>query len=296
MKLVNSAKFYKADIIIAGGDLTGKAILPIVPVGNLFEAQFLGRNYRVGGDEIIDLEKEMRNAGFYPFRTTREHMEEMRAKPSLLDELFSKLMCETLRRWVGIAEERLEGSTVKCILNAGNDDRMEVDAILNSSEYVIHPEGKVVKLDDNHEMISTGYTNITPWNCPRDISEEQLSKKIEDMALAVSNMKKCIFNFHCPPYDSTLDSAPKLTTDLKPVVSPGGRLMVPVGSTAVRSAIEKYQPLLGLHGHIHESRGSVKIGRTVCVNPGSEYGEGTLKGVLLAVNDDTVGRPQFTSG
>jgi len=162
---------------------------------------------------------------------------------------------------------------------------------------VINPEEKVVPVDDKHEMISTGYTNITPWNCPRDVSEEELAKKIENMTSKVTNMKNCIFNFHCPPYDSSIDSAPKLDKDLKPAVSPGGEmLMIPVGSTAVRAAIEKYQPLLGLHGHIHESRGTAKIGRTLCLNPGSEYGEGILRGALITLEDDKVKSHQLTSG
>ena len=49
--------------------------------------------------------------------------------------------------------------------------------------------------------------------------------------------------------------------------------MIHAGSTAVRASIEKHQPLVGLHGHIHESKGFVTLGRTLCLNPGSEYGK-----------------------
>ena len=73
-------------------------------------------------------------------------------------------------------------------------------------------------------------------------------------------------------------------------------ILTSVGSTAVRSAIEKFQPLLGLHGHIHESKGSIKIGRTLCVNPGSEYSEGVLKGVMMNLDEKGVRSFQFTSG
>jgi len=65
---------------------------------------------------------------------------------------------------------------------------------------------------------------------------------------------------------------------------------------AVREAIEKYKPLLGLHGHIHESRGVVNIGRTLCINPGSEYGEGIIRGAIVDLAKDKVLSYQLTSG
>ncbi|MEW6080982.1 MAG: metallophosphoesterase, partial [Bacillota bacterium] len=168
---------------------------------------------------------------------------------------------------------------------------------IEDNDYVINPEGKTVELDEYHEMISTGYGNMTPWQCPRDISEEDLAEKIEGMAAGVKNMPNCVFNFHCPPHDSNLDLAPRLDRDLKPKLGPGGQPdMVPVGSVAVRRTIEEYQPLLGLHGHIHESRGTVKIGHTVCLNPGSEYAEGFLRGALVTLRGGKVVSCQLTSG
>jgi hypothetical protein len=72
--------------------------------------------------------------------------------------------------------------------------------------------------------------------------------------------------------------------------------MISVGSKAVRAAIEKYQPLVGLHGHIHESRSAQKIGRTTCINPGSEYGEGILRGCLVTFAEGVIEGFQMTSG
>ena len=299
LKFINSGKFYKASVIVCGGDITGKMIVPLIstPDGG-YEAEFLGRKEIVKReDEATQLEKSISQAGYYPFRTTADEFSRLNADRENVDKLFSELMTQRLKNWVKVAEDKLRGSTIKCILNAGNDDRMEIDDVLQSSDVVIYPEGKNVNLDGLHEMISTGYTNMTPWNCPRDISEEELAKRIEDMTSKVSDMQHCIFNFHCPPFDSNIDTAPKLDKDLKPVVSGGGEVvMVPVGSTAVRAAIEKYQPLLGLHGHIHESKGSVKIGRTLCLNPGSEYAEGILRGALITVEDNKIKNFQFTSG
>jgi Icc-related predicted phosphoesterase len=299
LKFINSGKFYNASVLVCGGDITGKMIVPLIQTSaGGYEAEFLGKTQTAKGeDSVKELEKSIMYAGYYPLRTTKDEMTRLNANPAQVDKLFSDLMLERVARWVRMAEEKLKGTGVKCIITPGNDDRMDIDEALNASQFVINPEGKVVSIDDKCEMISTGYTNMTPWNCPRDVTEEELGKRIEDMTSKVANMQNCIFNFHCPPYDSNIDSAPKLDKDMKPIVSPGGEmLMIPVGSTAVRTAIEKNQPLLGLHGHIHESRGSAKIGRTLCLNPGSEYGEGILRGALITLDDGKVKSHQFTSG
>jgi len=136
-------------------------------------------------------------------------------------------------------------------------------------------------------MLSLGYSNITPWRCPRDISEEEIEEKITRLMGNVDRDSQLIYCIHVPPYDSGIDSAPELDENMKPKVGPGGQLMVmPVGSKAVRRSIEVYQPLLSLHGHIHEARGFSKIGKTMCFNPGSEYHEGILRGVLIQIENN----------
>jgi Icc-related predicted phosphoesterase len=138
---------------------------------------------------------------------------------------------------------------------------------------------------------------LTPWRCPRDIPENELLQKIENLASKLQNPGKSIFNIHVPPYGSGLDSAPELDEQFKPKLEPGGRFkMISVGSKAVHEAILKYQPLLGLHGHIHESKGFSKIGRTLCLNPGSEYQEGILRGVLIQLSDGKIKDFMFVSG
>jgi Icc-related predicted phosphoesterase len=95
----------------------------------------------------------------------------------------------------------------------------------------------------------------------------------------VPDKHRAIFNFHAPPYGSNLDSAPQLNPDMTYVA--GGRALVPVGSHAVRDAIAEHGPVLSLHGHIHEGRGAVKIGRTLAVNPGSTYEDGVLQAAIV---------------
>lgn len=298
IKFINAAKFYDVDMIILGGDITGKSIVPLIEnPESTFTANVLGaKRVAKTEDEVQHLEKNIRAIGSYSYRTNPEEMDELRADSKKLDELFSQLMTERVRRWVKIAEERLSGTGKRCFIMPGNDDQLCIDDVLEESDFVLNPEGKLVDLDGYHEMISTGYANITPWNCPRDVTEEELKKKIETMVSQVQDMKKCVFNFHCPPYDSTIDAAPKLDENLKIVLEGGRPAMIPAGSIAIRNAIETNQPLLGLHGHIHESRGSVKLGQTLCINPGSEYTEGILRGAIVILDKKRVKNYMLTSG
>jgi len=298
MKFVNAARFYKADVVIMGGDITGKMLIPIVEAGSgTYTCNFLGKNLTLRDEDHLQATtKQIRQTGYYPYMTTPDEIEEMRGDPLLVEQVFGRVMYEEMVRWVEIAEDRLRGAGVKVFVTPGNDDQFAIDQAFEQSDLIVNPEGKVVWIDDDHEMISTGFTNVTPWQCPRDIPEEELAEKIDEMTSRVQNMENCVFNFHCPPYNSQLDKAPKLNEDLRPEMGPDGPVMVPVGSHAVREAIEKYQPLLGLHGHIHESRGMAGIGRTRCVNPGSEYAEGYLRGALISLSKGRILSCQLTSG
>jgi Icc-related predicted phosphoesterase len=223
------------------------------------------------------------------------------ADPAAVSALFHKLARERLTSWIDLAETRLKGTGIKCFVTGGNDDDPEVLAAMHGAglESFFACEGQVVRVDDIHSMASVGFSNPTPWKTPREIPDEELGALIEGMCAQIKDFTNCIFNFHVPPLDSTLDSCPKLdwTTDPPtPIVSGGQIVFAGAGSQAVRSAIEKYQPMLGLHGHIHESQGIIKIGKTTCINPGSEYGEGILRGCLVTFADGNVEGFQMTSG
>ncbi len=298
-KFLSAAKTYKASAIILGGDITGKMIVPIVkqPDGS-HKLYLLGKEQRPQNDrELKEMMATIRAVGYYPHVTDQAELDDMTRNPEKVRGKFQEMMINSVKSWVKQAEERLKGSGVKCFVSAGNDDEYYIDPVLNSSDFLVYPEGKVFRLDNEHEMVSCGYTNMTPWKCPRDIPEEELEKRIEEMTQHVENMTNCVFNLHCPPYGTIIDMAPRLTAEMKPVLEPGGGMeMTPVGSTSIRKIIEKNQPLLGLHGHIHESKGVAKIGRTVCVNPGSEYTEGILKGFLVELDEKGIRDYLFTSG
>ncbi len=297
-KFVNAGAFYGADAILLGGDITGKAIVPLVEdADGRVRGRFLGEEVSARpGEETAELEKKIANTGYYAYRCSPEEAEALRSDPAAQERLFLELIVARAREWVALAEERLRPTGIACLVNSGNDDPPEVDAALEESDYVQFLEGRVVELPDGTEVASSGYANMTPWACPRDVEEPELARRLEDVIAKLRDPERAIFNFHCPPYDTGIDSGPKLGEDFRLRSGAGGAEMHPVGSRACREAIERHQPLLGLHGHLHESRGTHTLGRTLCINPGSEYNEGVLRGALVELRKGKVKSHQFTAG
>jgi len=287
-KLVNSGAFFEVDTLILGGDLTGKGIQAIVEQANgIWQTNFLGENVVASGEaELAKLEQRVRTAGFYPYRMTPERFEQFVVSEELREQIFRELMATTIQRWLDFAETKLKGTGKRIIVTAGNDDPLFINELFRESSVVIMAERQIVWVDEHHEMINEGFSNPTPWHTHREMDEDSLFEVIKQQAEQIKDMKNAIFNLHVPPYNSRLDDAPLLDDNLVPV--DGGRTYVPVGSKAVRKAIETYQPLLGLHGHVHEAKGSTNIGRTLCLNPGSTYTEGILSGYLVLLDKNGI--------
>ncbi|MFG1705323.1 hypothetical protein ACFLIM_19215 [Nonomuraea sp. M3C6] len=284
-KFVNAGKFYGADVLIMGGDITGKMLVPIVEsTGGRYRSHVFGRDREVGAEGLPALRKLIADAGFYAYDTTPDEIAEFRERPQLVEDTFRKHMHQTLSAWMSLAEERLAGTGIMCLLAPGNDDPLFVDDVLGASDMLINPEGRLVELPGGFTMISVGYSNPTPWDSPRELPEEQLAERIDREAAKVPDMSKAIFNLHVPPKDTPIDQAMLLDEEFRPVMRSGSPVIAGVGSRAVRSAITTYQPLLALHGHIHESRGEASIGGSRSINPGSEYSEGVLRGALLTLS------------
>ena len=283
-KFLNSAALHKADMVILGGDVTGKVMIPIVAHNGYWQVTVRGETHRIENREALaDIETQIRNRGSYPAIVSPDELQHLSEEEGEVDRRFSVEMMHSLDRWLDMADGKLRGGQIGCILNGGNDDIFEIDPILESAPSVTFAEGKVIDLaGSGYTMISMGYTNPTPWDTHREAPEEELAARIDAVAALVPDMNRTIFNFHAPPYGTGLDEAPELDASMRP--THGGAVMKPVGSTAVRDAIGKYQPPLSVHGHIHESRGVAKIGRTLTVNPGSSYGDGVLQAALLDIN------------
>ena len=297
-KFLNAADFYKANVLILGGDVTGKVLTPIVDMGDgTFKCSYQGSDLILkNGQEVESFRVKAADSGSYTRIVSQAEFKELDENPAKVTQVFKEVMIERMKEWMTLAEQKLGKTSVKCFVSPGNDDLFEIDPVLSSSSYVINPEERVVDIDGDHEMITLGFTNHTPWNSPREVDEDVLAGKISAMADNVKNMKSAIFNIHVPPIDTVIDQAPRIDENLKVVVKAGNIEMISAGSSACRAAIKKYQPMLGLHGHIHESRGISKIGRTLCANPGSEYSEGILRGCITDLEGDKVKSYLLTSG
>jgi Icc-related predicted phosphoesterase len=297
-KFLHAGPVYEASTVVMGGDCTGKMIVPVVAENGSFEVAWAGRNSRVDKEhELEEIEAQIRNSGLYPVRLTREEESELTQDPGRMAALFSEVMLGRLKSWLALAEERLSGSGIHVIVTPGNDDEWAIDDVLGSSSFIDAAEGRITRIGGNgdpYEMLSLGWSNPTPWNTPRECSEEDLTTKIDVLARQIQDLSRAIFNIHVPPYGTGLDAAPELDGDMR--LKRGGAISKSVGSTAVRDAILEHQPLLSLHGHIHESRGIHRLGRTLCINPGSSYSDWQLQGVIVDLAEGEIERYVPTTG
>jgi uncharacterized protein len=297
-KFINAADFYGTEVLILGGDVTGKMVVPVAKQSSgMYLTSFAGQDMEFETQEELDqFIKRTSNMGFYPKVMIEDEFREIKSSPEAQEGLFRQLIKERLQEWLDYAEKKLGGSSVQVFAAPGNDDFFEIDDILASSGVITLLEMQVHQLTEHHEVLTTGWTNPTPWNTERECSEEELEDRLRTMVEKVNDVESCIFNIHCPPHNSEIDVCPKLDEDLRVVYEMGNPVMAPAGSTAVRKVIEGSQPVIGLHGHIHEGRGATRLGRTLCLNPGSVYSEGVLNGALVTLTKDSVVDFQFTQG
>ena len=294
-KFLHAGSAYDAGVVIMGGDCTGKMIIPVVGSNeDGWTVEWAGQTVRPAPEELETIERQIANNGLYPVRMSPDEVAALNGDEDRLRDVFERTMLDTLAGWMELARERMMESGRRVIVTPGNDDELTVDDVLQAAPFVEAAEGRVVRIDEEHEMISLGWSNPTPWDTPRECSEAELAGKIRTLAEQIEDMDRAIFNIHVPPHGTGLDSAPEIEDGNR--VKRGGTIMASVGSTAVRDAILEYQPLLSLHGHIHESRGVQKLGRTLCINPGSAYSDWTLQGVLVDLKGAKVKRYVPTTG
>jgi Icc-related predicted phosphoesterase len=299
-KFINAIKanVYRADVALLAGDLTGKAIVPIIERDGAYETELLGVHRKAkGAEELAVLERDIADIGFYSFVTSGAEAERLADDEHARDELLERLMTERVHAWMALATERLADSSTPLYLIPGNDDEFTIDEALNQPGYgPINGDGKVLDIPGDLQLLASGWSNNTPWATPREETEEHLFARLDALAQQVRDPRRAIFMIHVPPHDSGLDEAPLLDANLRPTISAGDVLRGPVGSTAVRQIIEKYQPALSVHGHIHESGGERRIGDTLAINPGSEANHGILRGYLIDIGKKGVELAQRVEG
>jgi Icc-related predicted phosphoesterase len=299
-KFINAIRLgiYKADAALLAGDLTGKAIVPIVRSNGRYETDLFGVHRTARSeDELAQLERDIADVGFYSFVTTSEEAHRLADDEPGRDALLERLMNERIEQWLELATDRLAETQVPLFLMPGNDDEFTIDPILDRQGWgPVNADGRVLELPGGFQLMACGWSNHTPWQTPREESEDELYARLDALARQVRDPRKSVFMIHVPPHDSGLDTAPLLDENLRPTISAGDVLRGPVGSTAVRRIIEDYQPLLAIHGHIHESGGERKIGKTLCINPGSEANHGILRGYLVDIGKKGVEMAQRVEG
>jgi Icc-related predicted phosphoesterase len=300
-KFLNSASFYSVDALILGGDITGKILVPVLEekpgryLASLFGKIEVAKNQ----SQLEDLEKRLRFNGYYPYRCSSDELAKIDSDVDYRKEVMNGVMVKTAARWAAIADEKLSDTEVMVYGMAGNDDEQAVDDAFRS-EHLINVESTVTRMGD-YQLLSCAWGNPSPWNTPRELPEDQLQEKLERLAQGLDDELPSVFNLHIPPFDSGLDTGPDVAgvdaDGMVIVKKVGGQpQQAPVGSHAVRSLIEARQPILGLHSHIHESRAVSKLGRTVCINPGSSYQDGVLDGVVVVLEQGEVKSYQLVSG
>lgn len=294
-KFVNAARAYEADCLILGGDMTGKALIPIIHSGGQrYRMTYLDQNLTLEGeDEVRDLEQTIQRRGYYSCRVSPDELAELEQDREARTSAYLREARARLDAWTEFAHQKLDGTDIHVYICPGNDDP---EGVFDGYEdpLITDCEGRAVELTDGVTMISTGYSNPTPWKTDRELDEEALGDYLREIAEQVPDPGTAVCNFHCPPFQSGLDDAPELDADMKPVF--GGQSFKAAGSTAVRAFIEEFHPLMGLHGHIHEGRGVKKIGRTLVINPGSAYEQGMLQGALVEIKNGKVTKHALTVG
>jgi uncharacterized protein len=296
-KFLNAGEFYGADALVFGGDLTGKAVIPFVEhTPGEFTADVFGVTRVVStGAALDELEQFVRDKGSYPYRTDPEELAAMQRDDDHVARVFSELMSQTAEKWVTLADERLRKAGIPCVMMPGNDDEPEVKTILAQGDWIQDGEGRVVRLGD-YQVASFGWATTTPWHSPREVTEEVMAQRLSEITAGLEPNVPAIFNLHDPPAGSGLDLAYKMTDDMKADTAGGQAMFAPVGSVSVRDAILRVAPVLSLHGHIHESRNTTKVGSTFAVNPGSSYTEGVLQGAIISLTGTKVAGFQLVTG
>lgn len=296
-KWLNAAAAYGVDALILGGDITGKAVVAVIETEDGWNGEVGGQQLRARNEsELADLQRRIRDSGSYDLILSPHAARALESDPEALDKAFRKAVEERLIGWVRLADERLAGTKASCFMMLGNDDPPELADIIRQSSRIVYAEDGIQELPGGYELLSYGYSPPTPWRTPRELPENEIAGQLDSLAARLQNPTTAVFNLHCPPRGTHLDQAPELDHQLRPKSGLGGQSSGAVGSEAVRGILQRLQPLLGLHGHVHESAGAEKIGRTLCVNPGSEYSEGILRGVLVQLGSKGLESWQFVQG
>jgi Icc-related predicted phosphoesterase len=289
-KFLASGMQYKVNALVVGGDVTGKAMVPVIHQGvGRYQAHLFGEDKTASTpDELEKLKKAISFVGFYPLVLEQDEAQELENDAAKMGARFEQEMCQRVREWMKLAEEKLVPQNMILYFMAGNDDLYSIDKVVEEFKNIRNPDMKHFEMDGGYEVVGLSNANLTPWLCARDVEEAELTRKLDEIAGMIQKPERTIAVLHVPPIGSGLDTCPDLDKNLKIITQGGQVVMKSAGSPAVKAFIEKVQPMLSLHGHIHESPGHFHNGRTLMINAGSEYAEGIMKAAIINLEDGKV--------
>jgi len=289
-KFIASGIQYKANALMVGGDVTGKAMIPVIHQGGgHYEADLFGEEKRAATPaELQDLQKAISQVGFYPIVLEKDEAEELEGDAAKMGARFEHEMCQRVREWMKLAEEKLGPQKIMLYFMAGNDDLYSIDKVIEEFHSIRDPDMRHFEMDGGYEVVGLSNANLTPWLCARDVEEAELTRKLDELERLIQKPEQTIAVIHVPPFESGLDTCPELDKNLKIITQGGQVVMKSAGSPAVKAFIARVQPMLTLHGHIHESPGHIHSGRTLMINAGSEYAEGIMKAAIINLENGKV--------
>jgi Icc-related predicted phosphoesterase len=289
-KFLASGLQYKVNALMVGGDVTGKAMVPVIHQGGgKYQGHLFGADKIASTpDELEALKKSISNVGFYPIVLEKDEAQELENDPVRMGARFEKEMCNRVRDWMKLAEEKLVPQSITLYFMPGNDDLYSIDGVIDEFKHIRNPDMKCFEMEGGYNVVGLSNANMTPWHCARDLEEPDLAAKLGQLAALIQKPERTVAIIHVPPFNSSLDTCPDLDQNLKIITQGGQVVMKPAGSPAVRAFIEKVQPMLTLHGHIHESPGHTRIGKTLMINAGSEYAEAIMKAAIINLEDGKV--------
>ena len=278
-KFLMAGEIHRADTLILGGTLLAQGVHCLVKSRGSTWSSRLGRRVLEARTrhELEQLENHVRNRGLYPYRTTEQERLQLEKSPQLFKTVYQRLAVQTLTRWISQARELCRQAGRRVYLTPHSiapvlPGTLEGDC---NGDIVWAQQG-VFQLDPDHQLLSHACTHHTPFDCAEAAEDDTLISSLDTLVRQLDDVYNAVFSFHAPPHDSGLDHAPE----------PGrAASLFPIGSRAVRWVIETHQPLLSLHGMVPvPGRRFARIGRTLCVNPGSFCSDSVLSGMLFVLD------------
>lgn len=166
----------------------------------------------VDGKDLDKVIRELRGGrgGYYPFVTDKAGYEELASNRDRVRETFVKLMINALEEDLSKVVARYREAGVKLLIMPGNDDYPEIaDYVKKQASDVLIPIDEDVVEINGYYFLGFGYSTPTPWNTPREVSEEELRARVERLIRGIdqSRLNKLIMVIHDPPYNTLIDQA-----------------------------------------------------------------------------------------